>query len=111
MAEQINSKDPMSNFVDNLITEAGLTGIPDDFLEIYKANLMAQVQRRIGIIAIGELNDEKKAEYVTRFIEENDVDPMEMQKYLVENVSDFENKLQIGLQELASEFISAAKQS
>ena len=99
----------LDTFVDAMIQGAGLHTLPDDYLDQYKEQLLIQVERRIGLIILSELNDEDAEHYMKKFAEDDSADPMHVQDFLTTRIENFEEKLRLGLDALVEEFIKAAQ--
>ncbi|MFA4873312.1 MAG: hypothetical protein WC659_05250 [Patescibacteria group bacterium] len=101
----------IQQFVAQLMTDAGLDALAPEFKEDYAEQLAAQVERRIGIKAVGMLDFKGKQEYL-KFIEkfENKVpNPEEAHKFFQQHVTDFDTKMQTVLDDFSKEFLSSIK--
>lgn len=105
---QINSNDQVGEFADFLIQEAGLSGMPEDFKITYREELMNQIQQRIGIIVLGELNDVDKEAYMN-LIAAEPPSAQNIRSFLDEKIPNFDDKLSQAMQEFTREFVQAAQ--
>lgn len=101
---------PLESFVDYLMTEAGYNGLAPEYQASYREQLLAQVLRRVGIIAMNELPEEKAAEFANVLGDDpTKVDQTKVGAFLENNIEDFGAKLQAGLDQFAKEFLTAGK--
>lgn len=98
MAENLNA------FIEDLLVKAGMTQLPADFREKYIAKLVAQLEERVGLRALQELDEEQLADFEHLVAEKND--PVEVFAFFQRHVRDFPAKMAIVMREFATEFLT-----
>lgn len=98
---------PLTSFVNDLLVTAGMTSLPDDFRQQYVAKLVRQLEERIGLKALAELDEEQLADY------ERMMQPpkpaAEVLAFFEVHIHDFPQKLQAVLDEFGAEFVAHAQ--
>ena len=107
MAEATPQTNPIESFVDTLMQETQLNALPEAVLPEYKAQLIAQVERRVGAIILGALDEQKQQEYIDSFVEPEQVDTAALNAFIEANIPDFPAKMQAGLDEFVQQFVAA----
>ncbi len=102
------ANDNMQEFIEQIIKEAGLDKMPQDFLEAYSEKVRTEAVKRLGIVAVKELN-EKQIEEFNKLMEETGNDAAKMNEYLAENIGNFQEKMSQALAEFGREVIENAK--
>ncbi|MFA5359170.1 MAG: DUF5663 domain-containing protein [Patescibacteria group bacterium] len=103
------AQDPMEVFIQNLILAAGLDGMPDEYKADYIDKLRVQIDRRIGVIAMQELDSAGLDEFRQMMEREPKISNAALQQFFAGKIDNFPEKVQQGLQDFAAEFIAAAK--
>ena len=102
-------EDVIQRFIQDMIKNAGIDNMPDDFKKTYSEKLAVEAQRRLGIMAIAEL-DEQGAKDFEEFIAKNQSpEPQKTLEFFNSRISNFETKVQETLTKFAEEFISGAE--
>lgn len=105
---EINSKE-IDKFIDELLKAAEMDKMPEEFKQEYKTNLGFEVQRRLGLVAMGLLDSEAKQEYLNLLtsIEDEGRQPEaeEITNFLSTKIPDFEDKMRVALEEFGRDFI------
>ena len=100
-------QDYLEQFISRLIESAGLNNLNEEFKNSYKQRLMAQIQERLGLVLMGEL-DEQGLENYKNLIKANDKpSATQIQKFFLEHIKDFEGKSKKALEDFAVEFLQA----
>ncbi|MFH1565319.1 MAG: hypothetical protein ABIC82_05770 [bacterium] len=102
----------MLQFADQVLKKAGLN-LQGDFLVEYRERLLGEIEKRIWLMTVNELKDNKImefAEIIGGFDEMND-DIDEKQKreiadFCKKNISDFEEKVLKVMDDFGNEFVS-----
>ncbi len=94
------------SFIKEVIKQAGLNDMPEDFLQEYEERLTIEAQKRLGLAAIKELNDEDTAA-LAKIAEESNNDPQKIQEFLASHIDNFEEKMAKVLAEFGKEVINA----
>jgi hypothetical protein len=98
----------IQGFIERLIKEAGLDKMPENFLREFTARLTLEAQKRIGVMAVAELNADK-VEELNRIIGDGKKDKAkEINDFLAGSIPDFDQKLKTWLREFAEEVIKKA---
>ena len=101
-------EDYMQKFIQQIIKESGLDKMPKDFLEEYTEKLKMEAQKRLGLVAIKELN-EKQVKKFTEITEKKEQDPKEINDFLIANINNFEEKMTVALRDFGREVMESAK--
>ncbi|MFA5994936.1 MAG: hypothetical protein WCW27_03440 [Patescibacteria group bacterium] len=101
---------PLESFVDYLITEAGYNNLPENFQLSYREQLLTQVYRRIGLIVVNELPEQDVVAF-NQLVGENPskADQAAVNQFLESHIENFSEKLKVGLDELAKNFLETGK--
>ena len=100
-------QDPMKLFIDKLMAEAGLDNLPEDYRQEYENKLRQQVDHRIGLIAMGALDEQGMKDFEK--LADSRPDSQALKDFFAKKITNFGEKVRIGLAEFAQEFIDAAK--
>ncbi len=109
---QVNA---VEEYVSGLMKAAKLDVLPEDFQSSYTARLTDQVYRRIGLLALRELNETDLEEF-NQLLKIDQAgataaDPVAVEQFLRSHVPDFAAKLKQGLEDLTTEFLAAFKKT
>lgn len=97
---------PLSAFVDALLVKAGMITLPDDFRQQYVQRLVSQIEERIGLKALAELDEEELAEFERMM--QPPKPPAEVLAFFRQHIRDFPVKMQAVLDEFSQEFLQHA---
>ncbi len=97
----------ISQFVERLIQDAGLDNVPENFRAEYTEKIGAEVQKRIGLIAVKEMGPETLDEFAALL--EKDPKPEEMNKFFASRIPDLDKKVSEALREFSEEFLAGAE--
>lgn len=100
----------INDFIKSLIVKAGLDKMPKDFLAEYEEKLVTEAQKRLGVVAMENL-DKKQAAELADFAEKNSDNPEAVSQYLSENIKDFKQIMSKALQEFGEEVIASAQKA
>ena len=103
-----NSENHIEKFVVEIIKQAGLDKMPEDFLADYTEKVTMEAQKRLGLSAVEALPDDKLKEF-TELTEKSPDDFIKINAFLKENISDFEEKMSKALRDFGLEMIESAK--
>lgn len=101
-------QDLIVQFVEQLIARAGLDGVPKNFRAEYTDKIAAEVQKRIGLVAVKELSPEGLAEF-GRLMEGGPAADA-VNKFFAEHIPDLDKKINAALDDFSAEFLSGAEQ-
>lgn len=99
---------PMLDYVDKMIDQAGLTDLPEDVRKNYRVKLAEEATKRIGIMAMRELNESNVAAF-TQLVEKNPSDFDAIMDFFSKNIPEFEQKMSSALADFANEFIEGSR--
>ena len=99
-------EDYIQKFIYQIIKEAELDKMPKDFLDEYTDKLAMEAQKRLGLVAIKELDSDQIKEF--NKIKENSGTEA-INEFLFANIENFEDKITMALQEFGQEVIDSAK--
>jgi hypothetical protein len=103
------TQDPAILFLENLMTEAGLTNLPKDYRAQYMLKLQDELNQRIGMIIMENL-DEKDAKEFSKLIDQKPLPgATQMQKFFADKIPGLEQKIKDGMVLFAQQFLSAVK--
>lgn len=97
---------PLSAFVEELLVKAGMVTLPEDFRQQYILKLVSQVEERIGLKALAELDEEELAEFERMM--QPPKPPAEVLAFFRLHIRDFPEKMQAVLDEFTAEFLQHA---
>jgi len=100
-------KDPTTLFIENLMTEAGLTDLPADYRKEYIAKIQDQLNQRLGLIVVKNLDDAGAQEFKTLI--DSDAGPDEIQKFFANKIPGMEEIIKQDMALFAQQFLSAVK--
>ncbi|PWB38995.1 MAG: hypothetical protein C3F02_01135 [Parcubacteria group bacterium] len=101
-------EDVIATYVAELLTKAGIDALPEEFKKDYLQKLRAEVEQRLGIMALGELDEDglKKFEQIMR--ENETPDQKMLLEFFNKEIPDFEAKVKKTLAQFSEEFLSSA---
>ncbi len=104
MAEEQNY---LEQFVDLLLKEVNLENLPEDFQKEYKEKVLAQLQEHLGLALINALDEKGVEEYKKLFSDEKMPSQKEAQKFLEQNVPQYQKVVEEALADFARLFFQA----
>ena len=98
-------------FVQQLMSDAGLDVLDQAFKEDYASELAEQVERHIGIEAVKLLDFKGKQEYlkIMESFGEQEPDPEQMHAFFLQYVPDFDQKMKNTLVNFSKDFLKSIK--
>lgn len=103
MQEQI-----INNFIDSMLEEAGLAGMPDDFKKDYAEKIRLEIEQDLGRAAVHVLKKEDLKDF-RKLIQKPDFTADELMQFFNEHIPDFPSFLQKELSKFKQEFVEQAK--
>jgi len=103
------AQEALDIFVDQLIKDAKLDNLPADYREEYLVRLKEQVEKRLGIIIMQNLDEAGLNEFTQLIQQEPKPDLAKIQSLFSGRIPDFEQKIKDGMIEFASQFIASAQ--
>jgi uncharacterized protein YdiU (UPF0061 family) len=100
-------KNLISQFIENMLKEAGFSEMPEKFKEEYAAKLTLEAQTRLGAMAMKELDEKSLVEYM-KMMEKQAPDLDKLQEFFQARIPDFEAKIIKVLEDFALEFKQGA---
>lgn len=94
-------------YLEQLLKAANIAAMPEDYKKSYKERLAMEVERRIGIVVMNELDKKDLGEFEKLL--EKDVSPEEIQNFISSRVPNLVELVRKALDDFAAEFIAAAK--
>ena len=88
MPKQTN--DYMQKVIDQLINVTGLKNLPQKEEEMFRRDLEAQINRRLGLIILKNLDDKGLKEYEKMISKKEKVSPGEFQAFLEKYLPNYE---------------------
>ncbi len=93
----------LTAFVSDLLLKAGMTDLPDDFKEKYVAKLVSQIEERVGLRALQELDEEQLGDF-ERLVQ-GKKGQAAIFDFFNRHVRDFPQKMSAVLDEFSGEFL------
>jgi hypothetical protein len=97
---------PMQEFIDQLIVDAGFGDMPEDFKAEYAERLTEEAHKRLGLAALAELDDGQMEEFEK--LREGGNDEL-ANRFLEGNIDDFTAKMSAALAEFRQTVLDSAK--
>ena len=101
--------EPIDQFVDNLLKQAGMNNLPEDYQEVYKEKVKEQINRRISLMLMENLNDKSAKEISDLFSRPESLDLAQSQEIFAKYVPGLEEKVAAEMLAFAEDFVKAAK--
>lgn len=95
----------IQDFIQGVFKRAGLDNLPPDFKQEYQEKLAAEAERRLGLVAISELDAKGVQEFEDFMTKNESPTPDAMLEFFTNHIPDFQNKVVKALQEFADEFV------
>ncbi|MBI3119980.1 MAG: hypothetical protein HYZ08_00010 [Candidatus Kerfeldbacteria bacterium] len=100
-------KEQIVEFLEQLMEDAELHHLPQDFRARYLQQLRTLVEERVGILALKELHEEHVKEF--REILEQEEYHQALEQFLRERIPGFQDKLVGVLEEFREQFLESVK--
>ncbi len=101
-------EDIIQNFVLDLLKQAGIDNMPEEFKKEYAEKLSVEAERRLGVMAMEEL-DAKGLEAFETFMSAHEAPKSEdFLEFFNGHINDFSAKANKTLQDFAQEFLASA---
>ena len=94
-------------FISELIKQACLDKMPQDFLEEYKEKLAVEAQKRLGVASMALLSMDEVTE-LNEIIAKQSEPAEAIKDYLLGHIPDYQNKMAEALREFGGEVLRAA---
>lgn len=101
--------DPIQDYVTALLKQTKLDTLPDEMKVDIQEQLTVQAYRRIGVVMVTELGQEKSDALMTMVADPAQVNTDAVNRFITEHTKGFETKVQAALVELGAEFIKQMK--
>ena len=105
-----DSQDSIDLFVENLLKQANLANLPEDYKKEYVERVKEQINQRLGIIMLENLDDDGIAAFSELMSGEPTPDINAIQKLCQDRIPEFNQKIQAALAEFAQDFVTASTQ-
>ncbi len=99
----------IEEFVQGLVKKAGLENTPEDFRNEYVKKLTAEVQRRLGIMAVQELDEQGLKDFEKLAKDKTAPKPNQIMDFFNARIPDFQVKLVKVLEDFGNEFVQGAE--
>lgn len=99
----------MDQYVKQIMAQAGIADLPEDFKQDYMEKLSIEAQRRLGIMAMGEMDENGLKDFEKLMAENKQPQPEELMEFFKARIPDFESKVTAALKEFAEEFAGGAE--
>lgn len=101
--------DPIQDYVTALLKQTKLDTLPDEMKVDIQEQLTVQAYRRIGVVMVTELGQEKSDVLMAMVEDPAQVNADAVNRFITEHTKGFETKVQTALVELGAEFIKQMK--
>ncbi|MFA5048131.1 MAG: DUF5663 domain-containing protein [Patescibacteria group bacterium] len=101
--------DALDIFVDQLLKDAKLENLPADYRDQYIVRLKEQIEKRLGIIIMQNLDEASLDEFTQLIQHEPKPNLAKIQSLFSSRIPDFDQKIKDGMVEFASQFIASAQ--
>lgn len=101
-------EDVIESYVAELLKKAGIDALPEDFKKEYVEKLRAEVQQRLGIMALAELDEVGVQDLEKLSSQEKTPEPQELLEFFNKRIPDFQQKVSKNLDEFSQEFLAGA---
>ncbi len=101
--------EPIDLFVEDLLKEANLSSLPEDFKDQYVEKVKEQLNRHLGLTIMENLDEEGLKEFSKLMTTGKTPDFNRMQVMFSHRIPDFEQKMQKAMVDFAKNFVSAVK--
>jgi hypothetical protein len=102
-------EDQVQKFVAELLKNAGIDNMPADFKKQYADKLGVEVQRRLGIMALDELDEKGITDFEAFTVKNKSPQSKDLLEFFNGHITDFKGKVEATLSQFAQEFISSAQ--
>jgi len=102
-------QDVIQQFITEVIKKAAIDKMPEDFKKEYTEKLGAEAQRRLGIMAMGELNEQGVKDFEEFMANNKSPKPEKVLEFFGARIPDFTAKVTEALKKFAEEFIAGAE--
>jgi len=99
----------LQQFIKDIIKKAEMENLPKKFLDEYEDKLIMELQRRIGVLMVKELDEQGIKEFDKLMQENPNPDQKILLNFFNVHIPDFKQKLEKGLQDFAQEFVDELK--
>ena len=98
----------MEQYVNQIMQQAGIADLPEDFKKDYVEKLSVEAQRRLGIMALGEMDESGIKDFEKLMAENKEPKPEQLMEFFKQRVPDFQTKVIETLKQFAQEFVTGA---
>jgi len=99
----------IENFIQEMIKKAGIDNMPEEFKKEYVEKLGVEVQQRLGIMALKELDEKGIKEFEVLMSGDKEPTPQQLTDFFKAKIENFEDKLADTLKKFAEEFIQGTE--
>ena len=98
------TQEPFRQFAEELITKSGTITLPENFTAELRDVLALEIEQRIGFMVLDNLDEDAADEFTLLMSGQELPTPEEWLSFFTKNISDFEEKINEVLKEVAQEF-------
>lgn len=99
--------DALESLAENIISLAKLDDLPEGDKKYLKDNLLLQLNRRLGLIIVENLDEESMKKYA-QLVEDSPIPNSEkLQEFLEGHLPNYKEKIKEGLEEFANDIVSS----
>ena len=102
-------QDVIQKFIQDIVSKAGLDSMPDDFKKEYADKLAAEAERRLGIMALGELDEASIKDFEKFMADKKSPKPEELMEFFNSRITGFADKVNQTLEQFAKEYIEGVQ--
>lgn len=102
-------EDQVQKFISDLLKKAGIDNMPEDFKKQYAERLGVEVQRRLGIMALDELNEKGISDFEAFSAKHKSPQSKDLLEFFNTHIPDFKGKVEATMSQFGQEFLSSAQ--
>ena len=102
-------KDVIQKFIQEIVSKAGLDNMPDDFKKEYSDKLAAEAERRLGIMALAELDENSIKDFEKFMADKKSPKQSELMEFFDSHITGFSDKVTQTLEKFAKEYIEGVQ--
>jgi len=102
-------QEPLDQFIENLLQQSGLGNLPADYKAVYVEKLKEQINRRLSLMLMENLNEESTKELAGVLADPKNFNLAQMQNVFMNHIPDFEKKVGAEMVAFAQDFVKASQ--
>lgn len=99
----------IQQYLESILTEAGLDGMPEGFKQEYFEKLEEEITKRLGVVALRAMDDQTLDQFDALISEHPELPAEKVISFYQEHIPNFIDKVQNALMDFKTEFVNRAK--